>query len=103
MTGEAAKAPTRLPPDCHTPPVRHEGRLYRQDNEHRSKCLVNVHAKPPLTPPIRRIDRQQSVRWGEGAGTGLWSAPQVNQASGQLPDALADGVTDRADGFQAEA
>jgi hypothetical protein len=31
------------------------------------KCLVNVHTNQPLTPPLRRIDRQQSVRWGRGA------------------------------------
>jgi hypothetical protein len=36
--------------------------------EHRSECLVNVHVNRPLTPPLRRIDRQQSVRWGNGAG-----------------------------------
>jgi hypothetical protein len=67
MTAEAAKAPTRLPPDCDTPPVRRQGRLWPQGNEHRRKCLVNVHAKPLLTPSLQRMDRQQSVRWGRGA------------------------------------
>jgi hypothetical protein len=27
MTGEGAKTPTRLPPDCDTPPVWHQARL----------------------------------------------------------------------------
>ena len=41
------------------------------------KCLVNVHAKPPLTPSIRRIDRQQSVRWAahHHQGRGSWTCP----------------------------
>lgn len=46
-----------------------KGDCDRKDNEHRSKCLVNVHAKPPLTPPLRRLERQQSVRCGEGRRT----------------------------------
>ena len=29
--------------------------------------LVKVHANQALTPPLRRIGRQQSVRWGRGA------------------------------------
>jgi len=33
MTGEGAKAPTRLPQDCDTPPVRRQGRLWPQSNE----------------------------------------------------------------------
>ena len=69
MTAEAARAPTRLPPDCDAPPVRHQGPIWPQGNEHRSKCLVNAHANWPLTPPLRRIGRQQSVRWGEGRRT----------------------------------
>jgi hypothetical protein len=67
MTTEAAKTPTRLPPDCDTPPVRHQGPMWPQGNEHRGKCLVNVHANRPLTPPLRRMGQQQSVRWGRAA------------------------------------
>ena len=67
MTAEDAKPPTRLPPDCDTPPVRPQGPIWPQGNEHRSKCLANVHANQPLTPSLRRIDRQQSIRWGKGA------------------------------------
>ena len=28
---------------------------------------MNVHANRPLTPPLRRMGRQQSVRWGRAA------------------------------------
>ena len=31
------RTPTRLPPDGDTPPVRRQGRLWPQSNEHRSK------------------------------------------------------------------
>jgi hypothetical protein len=61
MTEEGAKAPTRLPPDCDTPALRHQGRLRPKDNEHRRKFLVNVH-EATLTPTLQWIDRQQSVR-----------------------------------------
>ena len=51
--------------------------------------LVNVHAKPPLTPPLLRIDRQQSVRWGEEAahknrsrGAGRARSCPIGQSSG---------------------
>ena len=77
MTGEAAGPPTRLPPDCDTPPVRHQEPMCRQGNEHRSKCLASVHANRPLTPALQRIGRQQSVRCEEGAahndGAGPWN------------------------------
>jgi hypothetical protein len=66
MTGEGAKAPTRRPPDGDTPPVRRQGPMWPQGSEHRSKFLVNVHVNRPLTPALRRIGQQQSVRWGEG-------------------------------------
>ena len=35
MTAEAAKAPTRLPPDCDTPPVRHHRGWLRKFLGHR--------------------------------------------------------------------
>jgi hypothetical protein len=58
------------PPDCHRIVIRLRYGIKRRSDrtEHRSKCLVNVHANQPLTPPLRRLDRQQSVRWGSGAG-----------------------------------
>ena len=53
MTGEGASPPTRLPPDCDTPSLRHQGPIWPQGNEQRRRCLVNVHANRPLTPPLR--------------------------------------------------
>ena len=67
MTTEAAKAPTRLPPECDTPSVRHQGPIWPQGNLHGGRCLADVHANRSLTPPLRRMGRQQSVRWGRGA------------------------------------
>jgi hypothetical protein len=60
--------------------------MCRQDNEHRANVLVNVHANQALTPPLQRIGRQQSVRWGEGrqprttAGAGRCRARMQVQA-----------------------
>ena len=50
--------------------ARHQGPIWPLDHEHRSKCLVNVHANRPLTPSLRRIRRQRSVRWGKGGVQG---------------------------------
>jgi hypothetical protein len=47
MTRKLQRTPTRLPPDCHTPPVRHQGPIWPLGNEHRRKLLVNVHANGP--------------------------------------------------------
>ena len=41
--------------------------MSRQDNEYRANVLVNAHTNQALTPPLRRIERQQSARWGRGA------------------------------------
>ena len=51
MAPEAAMAPTRLPLDCDTSPVGMRADR-PQDNEHWSKCLVNVHTNQPFTPPV---------------------------------------------------
>ena len=67
--GKLQRPPARLPPDCHTPPLRHQDLMCRQDNEHRANVLINAHANQALTPPLQRIGRQQSVRWGGGAHT----------------------------------
>jgi MarC family integral membrane protein len=68
--GGSCKDPTRLQPDGDPPPVRHQGPMRAQDDEHRStNCLVDVHANRPLILPLRRMDRQQSVRWGKGRRT----------------------------------
>jgi hypothetical protein len=56
LTGEGAKAPTKLPPDCDTPPLRHQAPILPAGNEHRSKCLVNVHPESALdaSPQVNR-------------------------------------------------
>jgi hypothetical protein len=68
MTAEAAKGP---PPDCHRMVIRLrygvKGGCDRRTTSTGETCWVNGHAKPPLTPPLQRIGRQQSVRWGRSA------------------------------------
>jgi len=67
-TAGSCKGP---PPDCRRIVIRlRYGIKARSDRRATStgrRRLVNVHANRPLTPSLRRIDRQQSVRWGEGA------------------------------------
>jgi hypothetical protein len=71
MTAEAAKGP---PPDCRRIVIRlRYGIKGRSDRRATSKVKVqvNVHANRPLTPSLRRIGWQQSVRWGRGRRTGV--------------------------------
>jgi hypothetical protein len=67
-TAGSCKGP---PPDCRQIVIRlRYGIKARSDRRATStgrRRLVNVHANRPLTPSLRRIDRQQSVRWGGGA------------------------------------
>jgi hypothetical protein len=67
-TAGSCKGP---PPDCRRIVIRlRYGIKARSDRRATStgrRRLVNVHANRPLTPSLRRIGRQQSVRWGGGA------------------------------------
>jgi len=80
MTAESAWAShqTRLPPDCDTPPVRQRADLTAGQRAQAKVPGQCTFANRPLTPPLRRIGRQQSVRWGGTAhkdhGRG-WKAP----------------------------
>ena len=76
MAAEAAKAPHQTAPG-----VRYaSGPASRADlaagQRVQVKCLVNVHVNQPLTPPLRRIGRQQSVRWGEGRRARTTAGPE---------------------------
>lgn len=61
----------RTPPDCHRMVIRLrygvKGGCDRRTTSTGETCWVNGHANPPLTPPLQRIGRQQSVRWGRSA------------------------------------
>jgi hypothetical protein len=48
------------PAKCTRPPLQHQAPLSPQDNDHRSKCLVNVHAKWRLTPESLRTLRSET-------------------------------------------
>jgi len=59
------------PPDCRRIVIRLrcgvKDRWDRRATSTGQTCLANVHANRSLTPSLQRMDRQQSVRWGEGA------------------------------------
>jgi hypothetical protein len=62
------------PPDCRRIVIRLrygvKGGCGRRAASTGEIPLVKVHAKPPLTPSLQRMERQQSVRWGRGAAPG---------------------------------
>ena len=83
MTGEGA----RPPPDCRGMVIRLrygvKGGCARRATSTGEKCLVNVHVKPPMTPSLRRMDRQQSVRWGRGGAQGPEPGRKAPSGSGR--------------------
>lgn len=81
------------PPDCRRIVIRLrygvKGGCDRRATSTGENALVNVHAKPPLTPSLRRIDRQQSVRRGKGGAQG----PQPELDGARCPTSLSSGVS----------
>ena len=87
------------PPDCRRIVIRLrsgiKGRSGRRATSTGRRCLVNVHANRPLTPPLQRMDRQQSVRWGRGAAH---PRPHPAGEDGQAQARRADDSNDDSNG-----
>jgi hypothetical protein len=81
MIEKGAKAPTRLPPDCDTPPVRRQGRLCPQGTDSARTLgaaggvdleavlhLAHLHARGDPGPWFGDASRQRAgERWSEVA------------------------------------
>ena len=67
---DRGSALTCPPPDCRRIVIRLRGgikdRCFRRATSTGESAWLSHHANRSLTPSLRRIDRQQSVRWGEG-------------------------------------
>ena len=82
MIGEGAKTPTRPPPDCDTPRYGVKGGCDRGATSTCQSAWL-AYAKPPLAPSLRRIGRQQSVRWGRGGAPG--PHPEAEGCPSRMP------------------
>jgi len=71
MTAEAAKAPTRLPPDCDTPPVRRARTTGGQDLTYALRACPRTAINSQRSPPAATREHEASAGF-QPASSALW-------------------------------